>query len=143
MALPPELQALAAEVSNWGRWGDDDERGTVNLIDAAAVAGRGAARTGVPSRWPSGSTSNGPQLGNIPGRINPLHVMVGINTPYSGDPADFCASDDAMTLGAPGVHALGRPRPRELRGQLYNGFDAATITAEREPRCGIHRIPTS
>ena len=42
MALPDELQDLAAKVSNWGRWGDDDQRGTLNLIDDAAVL-RGVA----------------------------------------------------------------------------------------------------
>ena len=26
------LQALSRKVSNWGRWGPDDERGTVNFI---------------------------------------------------------------------------------------------------------------
>ena len=25
-----ELKALFAEVSNWGRWGDDDERGALS-----------------------------------------------------------------------------------------------------------------
>ena len=29
-----ELRALLTERSNWGRWGEDDERGAVNLIDA-------------------------------------------------------------------------------------------------------------
>ena len=27
-----ELEELARRVSNWGRWGDDDELGTPNLI---------------------------------------------------------------------------------------------------------------
>ncbi|MET0902927.1 MAG: cyclase family protein [Acidimicrobiales bacterium] len=143
MALPAELQALAAEVSNWGRWGDDDERGTVNLIDAAAVArGAAAARTGERFSLAIRLDENGPQLGNIPGRINPLHVMVGINTPYSGDPADFCASDDAMTLGLQACTHWDALAHVSYGGRLYNGFDATTITAERgATRCGIHRIP--
>jgi kynurenine formamidase len=143
VALPPELQALAAEVSNWGRWGDDDERGTVNLIDAAAVArGVAAARTGTRISLAIRLDENGPQLGNIPGRINPLHVMVGINTAYSGDPSDFCASDDAMTLGLQACTHWDALAHVSYEGKLYNGFDASTITAERgASRCGIHRIP--
>jgi kynurenine formamidase len=142
MALPPELQALAAEVSNWGRWGDDDECGTVNLIDAPAVArGVAAARTATRFSLAIRLDENGPQLGNIPGRINPLHVMVGINTPYSGDPADFCASDDAMTLGLQACTHWDALAHVSYEGKLYNGFDASTITAERgAARCGIHRI---
>lgn len=30
-----ELLDLMSELSNWGRWGDDDERGTLNHIDSA------------------------------------------------------------------------------------------------------------
>src|SRR5688500_5928219 len=143
MALPAELQALAAEVSNWGRWGDDDERGTVNLIDGAAVArGVAAARTGERFSLAIRLDADGPQLGNIPGRINPLHMMVAINTAYTGDASDFCCSDDSMTLGLQScTHWDGLAHVSYDR-KLYNGFDAATITAERgAARCGIHRIP--
>ena len=142
MALPPELKALAAEVSNWGRWGDDDERGTVNLIDAAAVArGVAAARTGTRFSLAIGLDDNGPQLGNIPGRINPLHTMVGINTSYTGDPADVCFSDDAVTMGLQACTHWDALAHVSYEGQLYNGFPATTITAERgASRCGVHRI---
>ncbi|MDQ1508595.1 MAG: hypothetical protein QOG50_439, partial [Actinomycetota bacterium] len=37
MPLTPELHELARRVSNWGRWGPDDQRGTLNLIDSDAV----------------------------------------------------------------------------------------------------------
>jgi kynurenine formamidase len=143
MALPPELQALAAEVSNWGRWGDDDERGTVNLIDAAAVArGTAAARTGERFSLAIRLDADGPQLGNIPGRINPLHVMVAINTAYTGDTSDFCCSDDSMTLGLQSCTHWDGLAHVSYDGKLYNGFDASTITAERgAARCSIHRIP--
>ncbi len=143
MALPDHLRALAAEVSNWGRWGDDDQIGTLNLIDDAAVRrGLGAARTGVRIPLAIPLDANSPQLGNVPGRINPLHVMVAINTSYTGDRRDVCFNDDSMTLGCQsGTHwdALAHV---SYDGKLYNGFDASTITAERgATRCGIHRIP--
>ena len=45
--LTPELHELARRVSNWGRWGPDDQRGTLNLIDSDAILrGRDAIRTG-------------------------------------------------------------------------------------------------
>jgi kynurenine formamidase len=143
MALPPELKALAAEVSNWGRWGDDDERGTVNLIDEAAVArGVAAARTGTRFSLAIRLDDAGPQLGTIPGRINPLHTMVAINTAYTGDPSDFCASDDTMTLGLQACTHWDALAHVSYEGLLYNGFPAGTVTAERgAARCGIHRIP--
>ena len=43
------FDAMAARVRNWGRWGDDDVLGTINLIDDAArlraqFSGSGHAR---------------------------------------------------------------------------------------------------
>ena len=142
MALPDALRALAAEVSNWGRWGDDDELGTLNLIDAAAVArGLAAARTG--ARFPLAIRldANGPQLGNVPGRTNPLHTMVAINQTYTGDPADACFNDDTVSMGLQaGTHwdALGHVG---YDGFLYNGFPMSSVSADRRlTRCGIHRV---
>ena len=37
MPFPPEVMELREKVRNWGRWGDDDEIGTLNLITDAAV----------------------------------------------------------------------------------------------------------
>ena len=143
MALPPELRALAAEVSNWGRWGDDDELGTLNLIDDAAVArgaGRGAHRRRA-SRWPSGSTPTGPQLGTIPGRINPLHTMVAINRPTRATPTTAASATTPSRWGCrPRTHwdALAHV---SYDGLLYNGFPASSVTAERgATRCGIHKV---
>jgi kynurenine formamidase len=142
MALPPDLQALAAEVSNWGRWGDDDEIGTLNLIDAAAVMrGVAAVRTGERISLAIRLDANGPQLGTIPGRINPLHTMVAINTPYTGDVDDFCGSDDLLTLGLQSCTHWDALAHVGYSGLLYNGFPAGSTTAERgATRCGIHKV---
>jgi kynurenine formamidase len=142
VALPAALRALADEVSNWGRWGDDDEIGTVNLIDAAAVArGVAAVRTG--ERFPLAIRldAHGPQLGNVPGRTNPLHTMVAINQTYTGDPGDACFNDDTVSLGLQaGTHwdALAHV---SYDGLLYNGHPAASVTADRRAsRCGIDKV---
>lgn len=142
MALPPELQGLAAEVSNWGRWGEDDELGTLNLIDAAAVArGLAAARTGARIPLAIRLDANGPQLGTIPGRVNPLHSMVAINTPYTGDVDDFCGSDDVLTLGLQSCTHWDALAHVGYSGLLYNGFPASSTTAERgATKCGIHKV---
>ena len=47
MPLPDEIATLAAEVSNWGRWGDDDELGCGNLLSAESTRrGTAAVRDG-------------------------------------------------------------------------------------------------
>jgi kynurenine formamidase len=142
MALPPELRQLAAEVSNWGRWGEKDELGTLNLIDDAAVErGLAAARTGARFSLAIRLDAAGPQLGTIPGRINPLHTMVAINMAYTGDTDDCCFSDDTMTLGLQACTHWDALAHVSYEGMLYNGFPASSITAERgAARCGIHRV---
>jgi kynurenine formamidase len=142
MALPPELRALAAEVSNWGRWGDDDELGTLNLIDEAALRrGLAAARTGQQFPLAIRLDAGGPQLGNVPGRINPLHTMVAINQTYTGDPTDACFNDDTISMGLQAAthwDALGHV---SYDGRLWNGFPASSVTADRcLARCGIHKV---
>ena len=50
MASLTDFRRVAGEVSNWGRWGDDDELGTLNFITAdkvAEAASSGQARQGV------------------------------------------------------------------------------------------------
>ena len=37
MAMPEAFHELAGKVRNWGRWGADDEIGTLNLIDGEAT----------------------------------------------------------------------------------------------------------
>lgn len=142
MSLPEAVRAVAAQVSNWGRWGSTDELGTLNLIDAAAVRrGVDAARTGERIPLAIRLDAAGPQLGTIPGRINPLHAMVAINTAYTGDVGDFCCSDDTITMGLQAATHWDALAHVSYDGLLYNGHLASSITAERgATRCGIHRV---
>jgi kynurenine formamidase len=145
MPLPPELQALATEVSNWGRWGAQDELGTLNLIDDAAVArGLAAARTGERFSLAIRLDANGPQLGTIPGRINPLHTMVAINANYTGGDADaVCWSDDIVTMGLQSCTHWDGLAHVSYAGSLYNGFPADSVTADQgATKCGIQRVRT-
>jgi kynurenine formamidase len=142
MALPAELAELAASVSNWGRWGDGDERGTANLIDAKATRrGLDAVRAGrhVSLAVPLDQTS--PQEGGAPGRIAPLRTMLSINQTYTGDPRDAAFNDDTVVMAtAAGTHvdALGHCG---YDGLLYNGFAASTVTAAGGlAHCGADKI---
>ena len=73
MALPESFLQISNRVRNWGRWGDDDQLGTLNFITPEVV--RNAARcirTG--ESFPLSVTleQEGIQVGFIPGRINPI-----------------------------------------------------------------------
>jgi kynurenine formamidase len=139
MAMPEEFVELALKVNNWGRWGPSDERGTVNLITddvvkAAAAAIRHGKRfcLGIPL------STDGPQIGIMPGRVNPLRTMVEINSPY-GDSA-FRSSDDVVVMGLQAATHWDSLAHVSYENRLYNGFAADTITVAGAAHCGIDKI---
>jgi kynurenine formamidase len=131
MPLPDDLKQLAKRVSNWGRWGADDQRGTLNLITPEAVQrGAAAIRRGVTFPLSIPYDEDGPQTGVIPGRINPKHTMIMANTPFTGDPADFTTSDDLVEMGVQAAthwDALAHVGYERL---LYNNTPDSVVTQE-------------
>ena len=140
MSLPDDFHDLATRVSNWGRWGDDDERGTLNLIDADAVRrGVAAVRTGRSLSLALPLNADGPQTGVIPGRDNPDHRMLAVNMSYTGDPDAFATSDDAVSMGLQAATHWDALAHVSYGGSLYNGFPASTVTEDGAARCGIDK----
>jgi kynurenine formamidase len=140
--LTPELVELADKVRNWGRWGDDDERGTANLIDADAVR-RGAAAVVsgqlVDLTLPLGRGS--PQEGGAPGRFNPAHRMLTVNTPYTGDSNDACFNDDAVDMPLSAATHIDALAHVTYGGKMYNGYPAELVTeSDGATRCGADRL---
>jgi kynurenine formamidase len=141
MALPAEVKELAAKVRNWGRWGPDDQVGTLNLITDDVVRGA-AALVQSGKRFPLGIPldQNGPQTGVIPGRTNPLRTMLMINTALTGDPSDFCTSDDTVSMGIQACTHWDGLGHVSYEGQLYNGVPASVINEFGANRLGIHNV---
>lgn len=142
MPLPDWFTALAAELRQWGRWGDDDQLGTLNLIDGDAVR-RGAAAVVDGRRFSLAMRfdDQGPQVGSIPGRINPLRTMVSINTPYTEHGADgFCTSDDVVVMGLQASTHWDGLGHVSYGGRIWNGYPASSITAAGASKCGIQRV---
>ncbi|MEU7041168.1 cyclase family protein [Streptomyces varsoviensis] len=129
MALPPEFHDIAKRVNNWGRWGEADELGTLNLITADVVrAAAATVRAGrrVPLALPL--QQDGVQTGMIPGRVNPLHTMVAVNLEMFG-PGTVATSDDAVTMGLQAATHWDGLTHVSHSGKLYNGRPADSITA--------------
>jgi kynurenine formamidase len=128
MSLPVEFHDIAKRVNNWGRWGADDEIGTLNLITDEVVREAAASvRTGlrVPLALPL--QQDGVQTGMMPGRVNPLHVMVQINQEIFG-PGTVACSDDAVTMGLQAATHWDALTHVSHSGRIYNGRPADTIT---------------
>ena len=143
MPYPPEFHELAEKVKNWGRWGPDDELGTLNLLTPDVVR-RGAAcvKTGKTFSLALPLSEDGPQIGMIPGRINPEREMLCINESSFGDPEGFHTSDDKVTMGLQaGTHwdALAHAA---FKGQVYNGYPWDVVTAQGATKCGIGNLRT-
>jgi kynurenine formamidase len=135
---------MAARVRNWGRWGAEDEIGTLNLIDAEARR-RAAAAITVGKAFALGlplSEAEGIQAGFVEGRVNPSRTMVQVNHPLSPDPEWICASEDVLTLATQCATHWDALAHCSYGGVLYNGYPASSVSADGAARCGIHRLTT-
>ncbi len=143
MSVPPVYADMAARVRNWGRWGPEDEIGTLNLVDdaarrrgAAAVVSGKAFALGLPL-----SEAEGIQVGFVEGRINPRRTMVQVNHPLDADQPDWvCFSEDVLTLATQCATHWDALAHSSYGGVIYNGYPASSVTADGAARCGIHRL---
>jgi kynurenine formamidase len=135
---------VAGRVRNWGRWGPDDQIGTLNLIDAAARQ-RAAASVHSGRAFALGlplSEAEGIQMGFIEGRVNPTRSMIQVNHPLSPDPDWICASEDVVTLALQCATHWDALAHASYDGHLYNGYPADSVTEAGADRCGIHQLET-
>ena len=145
MPVASAFAEVAARVRNWGRWGPDDEVGTLNLVDAEARL-RGAASVVSGQAFALGlplSEAEGIQLGFVEGRVNPSRTMVQVNVPVTADQPDWvCFSEDVLTLATQCATHWDALAHSSYGGVIYNGYPASTISADGAARCGIHRLTT-
>lgn len=125
-----DFDSLADKVRNWGRWGADDQRGTLNHIGPEIL--RKAAASVESGRLFNLGLSfdrNGPQLGTR--RFNPLVYVTDLFTPLNPDFPTACYSDDVIHMPlqcSTQWDALGHVH---YDGQLYNGCIAQECLSER------------
>jgi kynurenine formamidase len=135
-----EVRRLGRELSNWGRWGDDDELGTLNLVDEAAIR-RGAAcvREGVGFSLALPLGAEGPHTNRDVGRFNPHHYMTAVGTSVPASPF-FHFSDDVVVLPLNAATQWDSLAHVHYEGLLYNGRPAADVlTIDGALRNGIDR----
>jgi kynurenine formamidase len=128
---PTDVLALHASLSNWGRWGEDDQLGALNLITAEMTAAAAATvRTGR-------RVSCARTLDTVPSADNPspvAHHMTGTFTEGMG--ADYVA----VSPHGFAVSHLDALCHIFYEGRLYNGYGAETVTAHGARRLGIHHL---
>lgn len=126
-----EFRRAAQRVSNWGRWGERDQLGTLNLItpdkvaESAAIVRTGQAislsipfdRTGV---WSAGAL-----------RHNPWHTMTVDGGDADDDRWERLArfNDDYVTMPLQAATHWDAPSHVYYDGLLYNGFEASRVSS--------------
>jgi kynurenine formamidase len=141
MPLPHQLKELAQRLSNWGRWGGNDQRGTLNFITPEAVRrGVAAVRRGVTFSLAIPFDEDGPQTGAIPGRVNPRRTMTAVNSAYTGDRADFTTSDDVVEMGAQAATHWDALAHVGYEGLLYNDTPDTVVTDAGAARLGVEQF---
>jgi hypothetical protein len=122
-----ELRALFDKVSNWGRWGADDERGTLNYIGAPEVVrAAGLVREGR-------TVSLSRNFPTAPGPENPWpaqhHMVIAGDDPCVPGIEGLEASTDYIGIA---FHGMASSHVDALchvfaQGRMYNGHPAADV----------------
>jgi len=140
--LTDELRQLAQRVSNWGRWGPDDQRGTLNLITPEATRrGAAAVRTGDTFSLAIPFDQTGPQWdgSGMPDRVNPELRTYAVNVAFTGDPADFTTTDDSFRMGSQAATHLDALSHVGYEGRLWNDTPDSVVTEAGAAQLGIER----
>jgi kynurenine formamidase len=140
MSGSERLRAIAEKVSNWGRWGPEDERGTLNFVTPDVVCRAAACvRRGAVFSLGLRLGADGPQIGQG-GRVNPIHLMSAIDGRLGADPEGPRYADDFVTMPLQCATQWDSLAHVFYGGRLYNGFPSATVTAAGAARDGIDKI---
>jgi kynurenine formamidase len=122
-----DFRAIGRRVRNWGRWGEDDARGTLNLITAETILrAAGLIRRGVIFNLGIPIDSSGPQTGRV--RINPLHFMSAIGRGGRTPEDPFRYNDDYLVLPLQSSTQLDGLAHAYYDDELYNGVPADTVS---------------
>ncbi len=142
-----DLRDAAAKYKNWGKWGPNDEIGTLNytraedIIAAARLVRKGkviSLALNFDHTGPQGAKSNYPAMG----RTNPIHTMIRTGTDaYSGvlDKRGIRAADDMVTMPLQCGTQWDGLGHVFYEDSMWNGYDCREVTSAGAQKCGIEK----
>src|SRR5512132_3104149 len=139
------LRKIALSVRNWGRWGPDDEIGTLNYITPERIAAAcRLATTGKVFALGIPLDRNGPQSGTRQ-RFNPIHTMFRDGGDAPKTPAEVRAmegyggSDDWIVMPLQCVTQWDSLAHIFYQGKMWNGYDCTLVTSTGAARNSIDK----
>jgi kynurenine formamidase len=137
-----EFESLARKYKNWGRWGNDDQLGTLNFITPSSVTrAAGEIKRGRSISLAIPLDSNGPQNGTL-NRFNPIHLMIrhGGDAALEGIDKQIHSADDVVLMALQaGTHwdALSHIFHE---GRIYNNRSIAEVNGYGAKKNGIEHV---
>jgi len=139
------LRKIALQVRNWGKWGPDDELGTLNYITPERIAAAcRLATTGKVFALGIPLERHGPQSGTR-ARFNPIHTMFRDGGDAPKTPAEvkeaegYGGSDDWIVMPLQCVTQWDSLAHIFYEGKMYNGYDAALVTSSGAAKNSIDK----
>jgi kynurenine formamidase len=129
---------------NWGRWGEDDERGALNLLDQDTVlAATRACRTGRVYQLGKPVQREGvpafPFRG-VPQRLSLLNHTDRAKLTELGAPSNVGFSEDMVSYATHSSTHIDALCHVDYEGSIYNGHPATGMTSyEGAAKCGIEK----
>jgi len=141
-----KIYETAKKLSNWGRWGDNDQIGTLNNIDPAdIVAAAQLIKKG--QVFSLGLSLKEPiQSGLFGGRWNPIHQMLATGTDAAAGKQDgdgkayLRYADDGINLPCQCSTQWDALAHIFLDDKMYNGYDASEVTVQGAAKLGIEHV---
>lgn len=136
------VRELSQKYGNWGRWGEDDELGTLNHITPAdVVRAAGLVKEGRIVDMGLPIDDQGPQAGGGAfGRFNPIHLMIrdGADVAAGTTVRDFYGGVDLHLRGTDDVLIMPLQSGTQwdalahifFEGKMYNGYPADQVSSK-------------
>jgi kynurenine formamidase len=126
-----DVEKIAEKVRNWGKWGPNDEIGTLNYVtpDKIVEASR-EIKIGQVYSLSILFGPSGPQTGRF-NRFNPIHLMIATGTDASlgyQDPLKIHYADDIVTMPLQCATQWDALSHIFYKGKMWNGKDMHLVT---------------
>ena len=142
-----DLQSAETRLKNWGKWGPEDEIGTLNfttpqdIVAAAQLVRKGKVISlSLPfdNRGPQGGKTDYPPVG----RFNPIHLMLRTGTDaWSGvlDHRKIRTADDVVIMPMQCGTQWDGLSHVFYGDTMWNGYDCRNVTSMGAQKCGIEK----